>query len=187
MTTRPDKKMSDSVNPVPVPKKNLGQNFLVHKGTVEKIADLACRKAGRFIIELGAGTGNLTRALAERCKNVIALEIDQRLLEWHAQTQGLPGNVDLRSSDILKISYESLAAETGSRLLVAGNLPYNISTQVVFSMCRQSRFIEEAFLLFQKEVADRIVSAPGSRSYGVLSVVAQYSARTTKLLDIPPS
>lgn len=171
----------------PAPKKALGQNFLIHQSTIQRIADLACGDAPGLVIELGAGTGNLTLALAERCRKVIALELDERLLKWHEHNRKLPGNVELRRGDILDLSYESLCNEAGGRLHLAGNLPYNISTQVVFEICRRSRSINEAWLLFQKEVAERIISPPGSKSYGILSVVAQYSAQTRKVLDIPPS
>ena len=171
----------------PSPKKAFGQNFLIYQPAIQKIADLACRDAADLVVELGTGTGNLTLALAERCRKVISLEIDERLLKWHEHNQQLPVNVDLRRGDILKLSYGALAREAGGKLSLAGNLPYNISTQVVFKICMQSRFIKESWLLFQKEVAERIVSPPGSKSYGILSVVAQYSARAEKVLDLPPS
>ena len=171
----------------PFPKKSLGQNFLIHQPAIETIADIACRDAADVVIELGTGTGNLTLALAERCRRVISLEIDERLLSWHEYNRRLPGNVDLRRGDMLKLSYEALYNETGEKLRIAGNLPYNISTQVVFEICRHSRFIKEAWLLFQKEVAERIVSPPGSKSYGILSVAARYSARAGKVLDLPPA
>ncbi len=171
----------------PKPSKALGQNFLIHESTLNTLAEKICHNDPEILVELGAGTGNLTLALAQRCKRVIAFELDERLVHWHDKQQLLPDNVELRQADILRISYQALWEETGDRLHLAGNLPYNISTQVVFSMCAQRRFIKEAFFLFQKEVADRITSPPGKKDYGTISVVSQYCADVKKILEIPPS
>ncbi len=173
--------------PLPLPKKSLGQNFLIHEPTVQKIAGLVCQGSPETVIELGAGTGLLTQALAKLCKRVVALEIDERLIRWHQANRVLPKNVELRRADILKIDYQGLSKEIGGMLRIAGNLPYNISTQVVFATCSQRQFIEEAHFLFQKEVAERIISPPGRKSYGIISVVSQYCADLKKELDIPPS
>ncbi len=171
---------------VPAAKRSLGQNFLVHGSAARKIAALVCHDSPEAVVELGAGTGNLTVELAKRSGRVIAFEIDERLVHWHERQHVLPENVELRRADILNISYQALAAELGNIVRVAGNLPYNISTQVVFSVCRQSSSVSEAFFLFQREVAERIVSSPGTKTYGVLSVVAQYSARVRKEFDLSP-
>ncbi len=168
-------------------RKSLGQNFLMDQAAVSRIAELACSCRHGVMVELGAGTGNLTMALAQRCSRIIAFEIDRRLLEWHEQVCRLPENVELRKGDILAISYRDLAAVEGGALRVAGNLPYNISSQVVFALCRQAAYITDAWLLFQKEMAKRIVSPPGSRDYGILSVVSQYSGKVTIEMDLPPT
>ncbi len=171
----------------PSAKKALGQNFLVHEASLQKIAGLVCRDTRGTVVELGAGTGNLTMFLARVCARVIAFEIDERFILWHQKHQILPENVELRSGDILRISYQALSAETGEKLHLAGNLPYNISTQVVFHVCRQRPFISRAFFLFQREVAERITSSPGTKSYGILGVISQYCADVKKVMDLPPA
>ncbi|MCD4755832.1 MAG: 16S rRNA (adenine(1518)-N(6)/adenine(1519)-N(6))-dimethyltransferase RsmA [Deltaproteobacteria bacterium] len=170
----------------PLPKRSLGQNFLVHQGTIETIVKLSGIQPGDRVIELGAGLGAMTGELSKKALKVIGLEIDERLIKWVCEKRPLPGNVELRHSDILRVSFQGLAEEMGGTLKIIGNLPYNISSQVVFKLIEERNYINRATLMFQKEVAERLVSCPGSKAYGILSVVTGYCADVTRLMDIPP-
>ena len=170
----------------PLPKRSLGQNFLVHQGTIETIVELSGIQPGDRVVELGAGLGAMTRELSKKASRVIGLEIDERLIKWVREKRPLPGNVELRHSDILRVSFQGLAEEMGGTLKIIGNLPYNISSQVVFKLIEERNHINRATLMFQKEVAERLVSRPGSKAYGILSVVTGYCADVTRLMDIPP-
>ncbi|RKX59967.1 MAG: ribosomal RNA small subunit methyltransferase A [Thermodesulfobacteriota bacterium] len=171
----------------PLPKRSLGQNFLVHHGTIETIIELSGIQPGDQVVELGAGLGAMTGELSKKASGVIGLEIDERLIKWVREKLPLPGNVELRHSDILKVSFRGLAEEMGGTLKIIGNLPYNISSQVVFKLIEERNYINRATLMFQKEVAERLISRPGSKAYGILSVVTGYCADITRLMDIPPS
>ncbi len=170
----------------PLPKRSLGQNFLVHQGTIETIVELSGIQPGDRVVELGAGLGAMTMELSKKASGVIGLEIDERLIKWIREKRPLPGNVELRHSDILRVSFQCLAEEMGGPLKIIGNLPYNISSQIVFKLIEERNHINRAILMFQKEVAKRLVSRPGSKAYGILSVVTGYCADVTRLMDIPP-
>ncbi|MEA1868337.1 MAG: 16S rRNA (adenine(1518)-N(6)/adenine(1519)-N(6))-dimethyltransferase RsmA [Thermodesulfobacteriota bacterium] len=169
-----------------MPKRSLGQNFLVHQGTIETIVELSDIQPGDRVVELGTGLGAMTGELSKKASRVIGLEIDKRLIKWVREKRPLPGNVELRHSDILRVSFQGLAEEMGSTLKIIGNLPYNISSQVVFKLIAERNHINRATLMFQKEVAERLVSCPGSKAYGILSVLTGYCANITRLMDIPP-
>jgi 16S rRNA (adenine1518-N6/adenine1519-N6)-dimethyltransferase len=170
----------------PLPKRSLGQSFLVHQGTIETIVKLSGIQPGDQVVELGAGLGAMTRELSKKASRVIGLEIDERLIKWVRKKRPLPGNVELRHSDILKVSFQGLAEELDGPLKIIGNLPYNISSQVIFKLIEERNYINRAILMLQKEVAERLVSGPGSKAYGILSVVTGYCADITRLMDMPP-
>jgi 16S rRNA (adenine1518-N6/adenine1519-N6)-dimethyltransferase len=141
------------------------------------------------VVELGVGRGALTRALADRVGpngRVIGFELDRELVNWLRQEDVLPGNVELRFGDMLGISFTQLADELGGPLVIAGNLPYNISSQVVMKLVEEKDVLRQAVLMFQKEVAERLVAGPGSRKYGILSVLAGQCLDMKKLMDVPP-
>ena len=170
----------------PLPKHSLGQNFLVHQGTIETIVELSGIQPGDRVVELGAGLGAMTMELSKKASIIIGLEIDERLIKWVREKRPLPGNVELRHSNILRVSFQGLAEEMGGTLKIIGNLPYNISSQVVFKLIEERNYINRATLMFQKEVAERLISCPGSKAYGILSVITGYCADVTRLMDIPP-
>jgi 16S rRNA (adenine1518-N6/adenine1519-N6)-dimethyltransferase len=170
----------------PPARRSLGQNFLVHKGTLETIVRL-CRIAPEDrVIELGVGLGALTRELAKAASRVIGIEIDRRLISWLSENGRMPANVEIRACDMLDASFADLAEELGGPVKVVGNLPYNISSQIVFRLLKERRHIDWAVLMFQKEVALRLLSRSGSRDYGILSVVTGYCADLKRLMDVPP-
>ena len=167
-------------------RKELGQNFLKEPSLAGQIADLAGLNDRDTVIDIGAGLGAMTIAAARRAGRVIAVEKDARilpLLRAELLAHNLD-NVDIVSGDILKQDLSALLPETQTRVVVVGNLPYNISSQVVIKLIQNRGFIARAVLMFQKELADRLCAAPGSRVYGRISVLLQYCAQIKLLRQV---
>jgi len=168
------------------PSKRFGQNFLVNEQVVETILDRAAPQPEDTIIELGVGLGSLTIPLARRVKRVIGIEIDSGIVRWHEEKKTLPAHVTLLHEDLLKTDFSALAAESGGRLKIIANLPYSISNPLLFKLIEQKEHIESAVLMLQKEVAERLVARPGTKAYGVLSVLLGACARVEALLKVGP-
>ncbi|NIA09114.1 MAG: ribosomal RNA small subunit methyltransferase A [Nitrospiraceae bacterium] len=186
MTWNPVEKCPITNSP-PRPRRSLGQNFLVHRATIETIVRLSGLKPGDRVVELGTGLGAMTYELSKATSGVVGIEIDKRLIKWMSERGTLPGNVELRHADILRTSFQNLAEKHGELLKVIGNLPYNISSQIIFKLLEERTYIDWAVLMLQKELADRILSPSGSKVYGILSVVTRYCAEVTRLMNIPPA
>ena len=172
-------------------KKNLGQNFLLDLNLTRKIARSAGDLKNHTIVEVGPGPGGLTRGLLmEGAKKVIAIERDERVLPALEEiSEAFPGRLEVINGDALEMDWRSLAKDQGQIKIVA-NLPYNIATALLVGWLTQEQWppwYVSATLMFQKEVAERIVADPGSKTFGRLSVLAQWRARATKLFDVPAS
>ena len=157
--------------PPPPPQKRLGQNFLIDPNIVRKIVSVAAVDPDETVLEIGPGRGILTRALCDTAKTVIALEIDQCLIQYLKETLSCP-NLELRHDDALHFAYETLP----DRTVVVANLPYYISTPLLFTLLEAKDRIGRMVLMLQVEVAERIVAAPNTEAYGILSVLTQYRA-----------
>ena len=168
------------------PKKKLGQNFLVHRHTAERIVQLAEIKKKDTIIEVGVGLGALTSHLAKAAQHIIGIEADSGIVRMHKQQNDLPANVDLRHQDILKTDFEQLAGETGERLQFVANLPYSISTPFLFKLFSHAPLINSAVIMLQKEVADRLIARPGTKTYGVPTVLLASCAEIKMLMRVKP-
>ena len=166
------------------PSKKLGQSFLVDVNTLHKIAD-ACRISPEdTVVEIGAGIGVLTSDVSKIARRVIAVEIDPRLVEiLHDQFDG-SSNVTLHAGDILKFDFASKSNEYKTKIKVIGNVPYNISSPVIFHLLAYRSVIESFTLMLQKEVVDRLVSEPDNKSYGVPSVLLQMYADVDQLFNV---
>ena len=165
--------------------KALGQNFLNAPQIVERIVAAAAIQPGETVIEIGPGLGALTLALAGRTDRLIAVEKDPRMLQL-LRTELLAtghGAVELVQADILKADFAALAGPRAP-LVVLGNLPYNISSQVLVRLVAQRAAIDRAVLMFQKELAERITAAPGGRDYGRLTVMLAYCAEVRRLFAV---
>ena len=168
-------------------KKQLGQNFLLDLNLTARIARAAGDLTGTTVIEIGPGPGGLTRALlAAGARQVIAIERDDRTLPALAEiAAAYPGRLQVIAADALEVDYAQLAE--GPTRIVA-NLPYNIATPLLTGWVGREAwppFFESLTLMFQREVAERIVAAPGSKDYGRLSVLAQWRARARILFEVP--
>ena len=168
-------------------KKALGQNFLLDMNITDKIVRQAGDLSGKTVFEIGPGPGGLTRSLiGSNATKIIAVEFDLRAV---AALQNLTGErVEIVQGDALRVNYQSLAEEP--RAIVA-NLPYNIATVLLTNWLKEMREKPGAYdsmtLMFQKEVAERIVAAPGSKTFGRLAVIAQWICECRICFDLPPS
>ena len=173
------------------PSKSLGQNFITDGNIVRKIVDGAGITEEDLVIEIGPGIGVLTSALAERAAFVAAVELDKRLIPVLEETLMEYSNVRVINADILKTDLKQLVRayrEEGlftGKVRVIGNLPYYITTPIIMKLLEEQVPADSITVMMQKEVADRIRSAPGSRTYGAISVAVQYYCRVDKITDVP--
>lgn len=170
-----------------VPRHRLGQNFLVSPKTVERIISAASIGPEDLVIEVGPGIGTLTRALAVAAGRVVAVEIDQRLLPVLAFTLGAFGNVRIVHADVRKISLQRLAREEGAASFkVVANLPYYLTSVFLRKLLTTESACRLAVLMVQREVAERLLAGPGSRSYGLLTIAVQYYAEVSRVTRVGP-
>jgi 16S rRNA (adenine1518-N6/adenine1519-N6)-dimethyltransferase len=167
------------------PEKKLGQCFLEDLGTVRRIAALAEVGSGETVVEIGAGLGFLTEELAGRADRVIALEVDPRLVTVLNDRFPVGSNVQIVAGDVLR--YDFATASPTAKIKVVGNVPYHISTPILFHLLAYRPFITSMVLMFQKELADRFVAPPGGRDYGIPSVLLARHASVVRLLTVPPT
>jgi len=165
-----------SILDLPPPNKRLGQNFLIDPNIVHKIVALAELGPSDHVLEIGPGRGILTEALCHAAGRVTAVEVDPRLHAYLETRQAELPNVELVCEDALAYPVERLPIGT----VVVANLPYYISTPLLFRLLDQRGRFPRMVLMLQAEVADRLVASPGGSNYGVLSVMAQYAAEITK-------
>lgn len=161
-------------------KSRLGQNFLYDRSILERIVDAAGLTGEDTVVEIGPGPGSLTRVLSGRAKRVVAIELDERLYrKLKAELTGC-ANVELIHGDALKFPFERIGD-----FKVVSNIPYYITTPVIFRLLAVGRNLSTMTLTVQREVAERIVASPGGRDYGVLSIMVQYVARPELKFIIP--
>ena len=169
------------------PSKKRGQNFLVHKRTARDIVQKASFSREDHVIEVGVGLGALTECLAERAAHVTGFEIDRGIIRYHRDRQTLPANVELIHADILKTDFALLREKIGKPLRIISNLPYAISSPFIFVLIDNRRHIDQAVILLQKEVADRLQACPGTKEYGVPTILLQSCALVSELMQVGPA
>ena len=170
-------------------RKEMGQHFLLDRNIVEKILDKANLDENTLILEIGPGLGALTEPLLERGFAVTAVELDSGLARYLEETlqPTAPKRFHIIKGDILGVDLEEMAASAGKPLTLIGNLPYQISSPLLFKILSVRVRIAQAVFMFQRELADRLVSGPGSKEYGRLSVPFAYYAHVVRLLDAGPA
>jgi 16S rRNA (adenine1518-N6/adenine1519-N6)-dimethyltransferase len=167
------------------PRKKLGQNFLIHDNVIQSILRLLDLSARDEVLEIGPGLGFLTRRLVERAAKVWAVEVDTTLVDRLTRSElAAHPAFELIHDDILKINLDDLLPQHKVKLV--GNLPYRISTPVLFRLFEWREHFSSLVLMVQKEVADRIASAPGTKSYGTLSVWCQVHGRVAEKVSVSP-
>lgn len=169
--------------------KKFGQNFLVDEHVLEKIIRAAGVTKEDLVLEVGPGIGTLTQYLAEAAGQVIAVEIDGKLIPILEETLGSYENVMIIQKDILKVDIRQLAEEYhgGRPIKVVANLPYYITTPIIMKLFEENVPVENITVMIQKEVADRMQACPGSKDYGALSLAVQYYADTYLAANVPPN
>jgi len=171
------------------PHKKWGQNFLLDKNILKKIIDLSLINPEDYIIEIGPGLGALTREISGRSKGVLAIEIDSSLQKVLEETMVDSNNSRITFKDILKVNIEQELTEAFDlsdipTYKVCANIPYNITTPIIFNLLENYVNMKYAVLMIQKEVALRIKAMPGSKTYGLLTVMIQYYADVEYLMDV---
>lgn len=170
-------------------KKQLGQNFLTDPNLARAIVNKACIDDDDVVLEIGPGLGAITLPAAKTARRVIAVDKDGRiigLLRAELLSAGID-NVEIRQADILRQDLESIYYEAGRPLVVLGNLPYNISSQVIVQLIHARSRVDRAVLMLQKEMAQRICAGPGSKDYGRLSVMLGYCGQPQVLMQVRAS
>ncbi|MGY6277413.1 16S rRNA (adenine(1518)-N(6)/adenine(1519)-N(6))-dimethyltransferase RsmA [Methylomonas sp. MgM2] len=166
-------------------RKRFGQNFLQDHRVISDILDYAHPVAGEHWVEIGPGLGALTEPLLQTGVKLDVVELDRDLVARLHRQFGDRANLRIHSADALAFDFSALAAPSG-KLRIIGNLPYNISTPLMFHLLETTRCIEDMIFMLQKEVVNRICAEPGSKKYGRLSVMMQYFCETEWLFDVPP-
>lgn len=167
------------------PRKKLGQSFLVDVNTIKKIAASARISSDDVVVEIGAGIGVLTGDIAQVARQVIAVEIDPHLVATLRSQLAGYSNTEIHAGDILKFDFSSISDKYGAKVKVIGNVPYNISSPVIFHLLSSRSAISHFTLMLQKEVVQRLVSFPDNKNYGVPSVLLQMYADVERLFDVP--
>ncbi len=168
-----------------IPRKRFGQHFLHDRHYIERIVNAFHPVNGQHIVEIGPGLGVLTRELLTRTEQLHAVELDRDLVARLQQELGAAGKLTLHQADALNFDFCE-RVPPGEKLRVIGNLPYNISTPILFHLLDQLDCIGDMLFMLQKEVVDRMCAPPGGRDYGRLSVMLQVRCQVERLFDVPP-
>jgi len=164
-----------------IPRRRFGQNFLVDRNIVASIVAVIAPQANDTIVEIGPGLGALTTPLLERLDHLHVIEIDRDIVA-RLQERYPPERLSVHSGDVLEFDFTTLPAP----FRLVGNLPYNISTELLFRLVPLADRLIDAHFMLQREVVDRMVAAPSTAAYGRLSVMLQYRFDMAKLIDVPP-
>ncbi len=171
---------------LPRPRKRFGQHFLRDAVTIRRIIEsipIDCRTP---VVEIGPGRGALTAPLAECCRQLHLVEIDRDLIDMLKEQYADKDTVTVHQGDALKFDYARLAQKLGSKLVVVGNLPYNISTPLLVQLLSQIALIQEMIFMVQREIAARLTAEPGDSNYGRLTVTVGRSCAVKTLFEVGP-
>ncbi|OGT88104.1 MAG: 16S rRNA (adenine(1518)-N(6)/adenine(1519)-N(6))-dimethyltransferase [Gammaproteobacteria bacterium RIFOXYA12_FULL_61_12] len=166
------------------PRKRFGQNFLHDPGVINRIVSAVSPKPGDRLVEIGPGQGAITKELLKAAGALQAIELDRDLVGPLAAACALFGELTIHLADALRFDFTALAQD--AKLRVVGNLPYNISTPILFHLLEQKAVIADMHFMLQREVVERMAADPGGKDYGRLSVMLQAWCRVTHLFDIGP-
>lgn len=167
--------------------KKYGQNFIGDPALLERIATVCDWQPGDRALEIGPGAGTLTRAIARKAEEVLAVEIDRRLAPLLEETLADCANVHLVFTDALKADLDALMRDTlgwDGRYKLIANLPYYITTPLIMHVLEDSEKVSELVIMVQKEVGERLCAAPGSKAYGAVTVMVQYAATVARAFDV---
>jgi len=165
-----------------IARKRFGQHFLTDGAILDAIVDAIDPKPGEALVEIGPGLGAMTDPLVARCKALTVIELDRDLAARLRQRPEL----EVIEADVLQVDIAALALQRGRKLRIVGNLPYNISTPILFHLLGAVDHVVDQHFMLQKEVVDRMAAAPGSKEYGRLSVMLQWRYAIESVLEVPP-
>lgn len=168
-------------------KKSMGQNFLVDGNVLSRIVEAVDLGPTDRVLEIGPGRGALTSLLVRKAAHLLAVELDRQLVPLLEREFSASDNIEFIQADILKVSLtDLLGSRWGGKWKVAANLPYNISSQVIFKFLDNVRLFSSLILMLQKEVGDRLIAAPGTKEYGILSVFCNLHFDMSRVLIVKP-
>ena len=168
-----------------VARKRFGQNFLVDRQVVADIVNAVAPRREACVVEIGPGLGALTEPLLQRVDRLHVVEIDRDIVA-RLERQHPAERLIIHAGDALEFDFSSVCADPAERMHIVGNLPYNLSTPLLFHLADYADRVADMHFMLQKEVVERIVAAPGTADYGRLSVMLQYRFVADWLLDVPP-
>jgi 16S rRNA (adenine1518-N6/adenine1519-N6)-dimethyltransferase len=163
-------------------RKRFGQHFLTDGAVIDRIVDAINPQPGDALVEIGPGLGAMTDPLVARCERLTVIELDRDLVQRLRRRREL----EVIESDVLRVDFAALAQARGQRLRIVGNLPYNISTPILFHLLGVAAQVIDQHFMLQKEVVDRMTAAPGCKDFGRLSVMLQWRYDIEWVLDVPP-
>ena len=166
-----------------IPRKRFGQHFLTDRGIIEDIVQAIAPQPGQAMVEIGPGLGAMTQPLVERLGHLTVIELDRDLaVQLRARA-----NLTVIESDVLRVNFRQLADAANTKIRVVGNLPYNISTPILFHLLDVADAIEDQHFMLQKEVIDRMVAKPSTSDFSRLSVMLQWRYAMENVLFVPPA
>ena len=165
-----------------IPRKRFGQHFLSDGAVIGAIVDVIDPRPGQALVEIGPGLGAMTNPLVARSEHLTVIELDRDL----AARLRKRSELTVVESDVLKVEFPALAVQAGQKLRVVGNLPYNISTPILFHLLDAVDLVQDQHFMLQKEVVDRMAASPGNKDYGRLTVMLQWRYDIESVLDVPP-
>lgn len=166
-------------------RKRFGQNFLQDQSVIERIIDMVHPMPGDNCVEIGPGLGALTLPLLKACRSLQVVELDRDIIPKLRLLLSGQGELTVFEHDALSFDFHH-CQKPGHKIRLVGNLPYNISTPLLFHLFTQIDLIQDMHFMLQKEVVDRMAASPGSKVYGRLSVMVQYFCEAQSLFDVPP-
>ena len=169
-----------------VARKRFGQNFLIDQQVIADIVNAVAPGRTDCVVEIGPGLGALTDPLLKRLDHLHVIEIDRDIIVRLKQRYS-PDRLTIHEGDALTFDFAAFSQDSSAGLHIVGNLPYNISTPLLFHLLAQRELIHDMHFMLQKEVVDRLAASPGSKTYGRLSVMVQYYCTVEPLFDVPPS
>jgi 16S rRNA (adenine1518-N6/adenine1519-N6)-dimethyltransferase len=163
-------------------RKRFGQHFLADEAVIDAIVRAIGPRPGDALVEIGPGLGAMTQPIVERAGRLTVIELDRDL----AARLRRQANLDVIEADVLKVDFRALASTAGRPLRIVGNLPYNISTPILFHLLDAVDVVQDQHFMLQKEVVERMAAAPGSKDYGRLTVMLQWRYAIEQILDVAP-
>lgn len=168
------------------PRKSLGQNFLQDPNIINKIVASLALSRDDLLLEIGPGRGALTELIIGQVEDFHLVEFDRDLVEYWQRRASSEAGLTVHGVDILKFDLAQIESDSGRKLKVIGNLPYNISSPVLFHLMNYAERIDSQIFMLQKEVVERMAAKPGNKQYGRLSVMLQYRYHIENLFSVPP-